>query len=163
MKNKESVNVKAEIKSIFEFKIKKETSKLLGQTMAKLTIEDEFGDQISLTVFPDGLKYLKSDVKDRLGNKYKLDEGIAIAFVANVNHYEDEIGLIYENLIQCVPPPAPPKNLKIKKKVSKKSSDAGISFNSIKLKDDTEVIESIDLMEDELFNEGLISLEEDED
>ena len=158
MKNKDTVRIKVEIKDIFEFKIKKETSKLLGRTMAKINIEDETGEQITLTVFPDNLDELKSTIKDLSGKKSKLEEGVALFCVATVNNYEDEIGLIFNNLIEFASPPPLPKDIKIKKKVSKK-----IELSEEEVKKSTDTDQMIELLENELINEGLINLDEEDD
>lgn len=150
--------VKGEIKNIFEFKIKKETSKYVGQDMMKCVIEDEFGDQIGVTIFPDSLNKARKAIKDAYGNKYKLDVGMSIYFNGSVNLYEDEIGIILRDLFDGCPPPEVPSDLKAKKIVVKRASK--------KIKDDSskseEVTDIIGDLEDDLFNGGHIDLDEEE-
>lgn len=152
-------SVRAEIKDVFQFKVKKETSKYLGQDMIKATIEDEFGDQISLTVFPKNWKAVKDRMKTLTGNKFKFEPGISISFSGSVNLYDDEIGVVLNELFDFAPPPQMPKDLKEKKKVSiRKSKDD--ATKSIDISDTDKMVETI---EDELFDEGLIDLNNEED
>ena len=85
----------AEIKSVFEFSVKKERSKYLGQPMIKATIEDANNDQITLTIFPDTWKRIKGELR----GKHKFDMGLAIHFGATVNEYNDETGLVLDDLL----------------------------------------------------------------
>lgn len=142
------VDVRGEIKDIFEFKIKKETSKYFGKYMAKILIEDCFGDQITLTVFPDRLDNVKKHIKSLSRNKYSLEVGIAISFAGSVNIYEDETGIILDNIFKFSPPPQLPKDLTSKQVAIRKTNDNDIINNN----DITSEIE------DQLFNEGLIDL-----
>jgi DNA polymerase-3 subunit alpha len=160
MKDRERIpSIRAEVKSVFEFKVKKETSKYLGQNMIKATIEDERGDQITLTVFPDRWKDVKTRIRDLYGSKYKFDPGMAISFSGTLNVYEDEVGIILDTLYEAAPPPPLPKDLKIKKKVSMKKS-SNDSEQNIDLNNIDKTVENI---EDELFDEGLIDLDQEDD
>lgn len=160
MHDKELIpSVRVEIKSVFEFKVKKEKSKFLGENMIKATVEDEHGEQITLTVFPTKWKEVKARIREACGSRYKFEEGLAIHFNGTVNLYEDEIGIVLENLFAFAPAPSLPNDLKAKKVSVKKSSkiDAQKSTNP----NDTN--ELIDDFVDELFDEGLIDLEEEND
>jgi len=155
MKNKENISlIKAEVKSVFELKIKKIGSKLLGETMVKATIEDQHGEQCSLTIFPDRLKEIKDKLRREFKNKYALDDGLAIAFSASVNVYEDDIGLVLDRVYDIQPPPQLPnsKNLKPKAidiipETEKENKKNDINTN----------------IEDELYDLGLIDFTEEED
>ena len=156
--NKASIqDIKAEVKDIFLLKVKKEGSKYLGQDMVKATIEDQWNEQISLTIFPDTWKDIKNIIKN-YGNKYRFDEGLAINFSGSVNHYGDEIGIVLENFHKFCPAPVAPKNLKAKKVVKKISSSDIVIDN-----DSNDVNQLVEDLEDELFNEGLIDLNEEND
>lgn len=159
MKDRDAIpSIRAEIKSVFEFKVKKETSRYLGENMIKATIEDEKGDQITLTVFPNKWKDVKTRMRDLYGSKYKFEPGMAIHFSGTLNVYEDEIGIILETFYGAAPPPPLPKDLKIKKKVSmKKSKDTEQNIDLNK------VDKAIENIEDELFDEGLIDLDQEDD
>jgi DNA polymerase-3 subunit alpha len=149
-------SIKAEIKDIFVLKVKKETSKYLGQDMLKCMCEDEYGDQISLTIFPKTLIEVKDRIKYLSGGRYKFEEGIAIHFSGSVNHYMDDIGIVLENIHTSCPPPAVPKNLKAKKTVKK------ISIIDSNKKDTNDLNDLMSDIEDDLFNEGLIDLDDED-
>ncbi len=106
-------SVKAEIKSIFEFKVKKVNSKYFGQEMLKVLIEDEFGVQAGLTIFPDRWRLIKQKVRSE--NK-EFIPGFVIHLAGTSNLYDNEIGIILDNLYDILPPPPLPTDLKSKKK-----------------------------------------------
>lgn len=161
MHDRESIiSIRAEIKSVFEFKVKKENSKYLGEPMVKATIEDQYGEQITLTIFPTKWKEVKSKIRERYGSKYKFEDGLAIHFAGTVNLYEDEIGVVLENLYACMPSPPVPKDLKAKKVSVKRTSKIGENIVPTNVDQTNDLI---DIFVDELFDEGLIDLEQEED
>lgn len=162
MHDRESIpSIRAEIKNVFEFKVKKEKSKYLGENMIKATIEDENGDQITLTVFPTKWKEAKTRIREACGSRYKFEEGLAIHFTGTVNVYEDEIGVVLENLFTFTPSPPLPKDLKAKKVSVKRAPRNDDKSSSIHVSNTDEIINDF---VDELFDEGLIDLDqEDED
>jgi DNA polymerase-3 subunit alpha len=165
LNDKEKVSpIKAEVKSVFEFKVKKETSKYIGQDMIKATIEDQFGDSMTLTVFSKNWKDVKQKIKDQSRGKAKFEEGVVISFAGTVNEYEDEKNLILDELYGFLPAPSPPKDLKTKKIVMRKKKSDGSDSESLNI-DDT--LSAVEKFEDDLFNEGHIDLDdeniEDED
>jgi DNA polymerase III subunit alpha len=163
MPNKEFLSsVRGEIKSIFEFKVKKETSKNVGQDMMKAVLEADNGEQISITFFPDGLKEAQKRIKEMVGTKYKLDVGLAIQFNGAVNVYNDDTGIIVRELMDICPPPQLPKDLKVKKTSKKPSTTSKLDDATPKeLQENIE--EAIEEITDDLFNLGYIDLEDDED
>jgi len=134
-------SMKAIIKSVFEFKVKKEGSKYFGQPMAKITIEDVRGEQCSCTIFPDRWLQFKDRVK-KINSKAVIDEGLAIAFSGSTNYYEEENCVILDNLYNICITPSVPIDLKAKKVNLKCSSS-----------EETSLIEEI---ENNLYNEGLL-------
>jgi len=159
LENKTKVgSVKAEVKDIFMLKVKKEGSKYLGQDMAKITVEDETGEQLSLTIFPDGWKEVKDRMRYLSGGRYKFEEGIAIHFSGSVNYYGDEIGIVLENLHEYCAPPIAPKNLKAKKVVKKVLKTDIVD----KKEDVNDVNDMISDLEDDLYSDGLIDLDDEE-
>lgn len=161
MDDRDKINsIHAEIKSIFELKVKKEGSKYLGELMLKATIEDAAGDQISLTVFPKQWKKVKERMRDLCGSKYKFQPGIAIHFSGSVNVYDDEIGVILEELFDFAPPPPLPKD-RISKKVMK--SNVVINKDLERIDISLNADEFILSAEDSLYDEGLIDLDVEDD
>jgi DNA polymerase III subunit alpha len=139
--------VKAEIKTIFEFKVKKASSKYLGEPMIKCDIEDEFGEAITLTIFPDKLKEIKEFMKKKVGSKYTLEPGLAIHFSAKVNLYEDNLGLVMHGMYFAMPAPSVPSDL-VARKISMKATKSS----------KPETNDTISSIEDQLFEQGLIDL-----
>lgn len=148
--------VKGIIRDHFEFKVKKETSKYFGQPMVKALIEDKNGDQCSCTIFPDRWKMVTDRLKG-LGVK-ELTSGIAFSFSGSTNNYEDDIGIILDDLYDVAPIPALPADLKAKKinlKEAKSKAPPKVDENPndiSNLKGD---------IEDELYDEGLIDFDDE--
>lgn len=126
-------SIKAEVRSVFELKVKKEGSKYLGQDMAKVSLEDVHGFPLSMTVFPDKWKEIKQ-------NRHAIGVGTAIHFAGVTNVYNGEMGLILERLLKVAPPPQLPRNLSQKKLVKEKDVE----------KDNKDLI---DELEDALFSD----------
>jgi len=148
-KNKTTLpSIKAEIKTLFELKVKKENSRFLGQEMVKIMLEDEFGVQCGLTIFPERW----SDIKQRLKvskSHLAFEPGYVIHFTGTCNLYENEMGVILENLHELIPPPSLPKDLKAKKTSIRNTPIIG------------EISDLAQELEDQLFAEGLVDLNED--
>lgn len=143
----------AEVKSYFEFKVKKENSKAFGKPMAKVMLEDPWGTPMSLTVFPKQWEDLKNRVKILTSGNAQFEPGVAIYASGQLNWYEGDISIIFDELLRCVPPPPLPADLK-PKKVSMRSLRSSKKIAEI---DAEELLEEI---EDELVDEGF-STEDD--
>jgi len=128
------------IRDYFEFKIKKEDSKLFGRLMAKCTVEDSDGQTISLTIFPDALDKLK-DITRKLS--IEIEPGIGLKCTCVVNVYDGETGLICNDFYNVLPIPQPPSKQEL--------ADRKVSLRTPKTKD-----LNLSSIEDELINEGLI-------
>ena len=150
--------IKVIIRDYFEFKVKKETSKYYGQAMIKAVVEDKNGDQCSCTIFPDRWQQLQDRIKD-INSKLTFDAGIALSFSGSTNNYEDEVGIILDNLYDVCAIPALPADLKAKK-INLKEARAKAEPESEKPNDNQSLLERI---EDMLWDEGLIDLEETDD
>lgn len=151
---------KAIVRDFFEFKVKKEKSKYYGQSMAKVIIEDKNGEQCSCTVFPD--RWVK--VQERLKEyKTEFEAGVALKFSGSVNNYEDDVGVILDQLFEVMPPPAVPADLKAKKvnlKEAKAKAKEAVSNNATwEIPNDPKSL--LERIEDTLYDEGLIDLEEE--
>ena len=153
MCNKETVpNFAGEIKHLFEFTIKKQGSKLLGKKMIKLTLEDVNNDVIDATMFPDALDELKR-------TKKQLEIGSAISIGGTVNEYDDNLGIIINNVYQIETAPKKPKDLKSKKinlKIDKKSTKTTETSGTLDIG-----IKEQDIVDD-LTMEGFLDVEEND-
>lgn len=147
------------VKDFFEFKVKKETSKYYGKSMIKAVVEDIKGDQISCTIFPDRWELVKKRIKD-LNSKAEFEAGLALNMAANVNVYEDDVGIILDNLYDIAMNPSLPEDLKAKK-INLKEAKVKLAQEAVsKL---TTVDSLVEQIEDALYDEGLIDLSEDTD
>ena len=158
-KTKEKSNIssiKGIVRGFFEFPVKKETSKYYGMRMIKAVIEDKNGEQCSLTIFPDRWKVVQERIQ-QISKKAIFDVGIALHFSGNSNNYEDNMGIIIDQLFNIALSPALPADLKAKK----------VNLKDAKLKSSNkEVVEKPknqqemqDQIEDDLYDEGLIDLD----
>lgn len=130
-----------------QFLIKKPDSKLLGQTMAKVRLEDQYGQELIMTVFPDGLKELKTKIKLFTRNKCTLEEGVGLVLEGDLNWYEGAIALTYVDVLRVVPPPSLPTDLSAKKVKMQYQKEEMLFTDSI---DPDETLESIE--EEMIFN-----------
>ncbi len=152
----EIIGLEAEIKSIFEFTVKKEKSKIIGRTMARVVVEDPYGNNIDMVCFPDKLELLKERMPE-LNKKCQFEVAAGIKIIATISWYEGDISIIFDDIMDCCPPPELPADLKDKKKVSMKIS--------AKDRDKKEVIDAqvlLEEVEDELIEEGYSDLDEEE-
>jgi DNA polymerase III alpha subunit len=145
--------IKVIIRSFFEFKVKKEKSKFYGMSMIKAIVEDKNGDQCGLTIFPDGWKKVSDRLKQVAGKNSQFSVGLALSFSGTTNNYEDNIGIILDDLMAISSVPATPADLKAKKvnlKLGKKSEIPSESNKSL-----------FEEMEDNLYDEGLLDLDDE--
>jgi DNA polymerase-3 subunit alpha len=150
--------IKAIVRDYFEFKVKKETSKYYGKSMIKAVIEDKNGDQCSCTIFPDRWQMVQDRLKE-LKSKVEFESGLGLNFAGNSNKYEEEMGIILDAIYSISPIPALPADLKAKKinlKEAKAKAKEQISPDSVM--PNQSLLERI---EDTLYDEGLIDLEEE--
>lgn len=156
--------VKAIVRGHFEFKVKKETSKYYGQPMIKAVVEDKDGEQCSCTIFPDRWKIVQERIK-QINSKAEFEAGLALSFSGSTNNYEDDVGLILEDLYDLSLVPAMPADLKAKKinlkEIKAKAKTAETITIPWKLEDGPEAL--IEEIEDSLYDEGLIDLDEESD
>jgi DNA polymerase III alpha subunit len=146
LENKSQIKLtKGIIKSLFEITIKKEGSKFYGKKMAKILLEDGENNFINLTIFPDRLEKINARMNE-IHRGLCLVENIGLSFSASVNIYEDEPSLILNDLFMAYDIPALPKDLTAKKVTIKKEKSEQISIDDI---------------ESDLINEGLLSLDDD--
>lgn len=158
MKDKTNVSsIKGIIRDFFEFRVKKE-GKYYGQAMVKAVIEDKNGDQCTLTIFPDRWKIVQERIQE-LNKKAEFDIGIALFFSGNTNSYEDDMGIILDQLYHIALPPALPSDLKAKK-INLKEAKAKL-FGPAPEEKPKSPQEILDQIEDTLYDEGLIDLDDE--
>ena len=154
--------IKGLIRSFFEFKVKKETSKYYGQSMIKAIMEDKNGDQCSCTIFPDRWKIVQERIKN-VNSKAEFDVGIALSFGGNTNSYEDDMGVILDDLYDIGTIPALPADLKAKKINLKEAKAKGLNAPEVENWTNNSGQSLLERIEDMLYDEGLIDLDEEND
>jgi transcriptional regulator with XRE-family HTH domain len=117
-------SMRAIIKDIFTFPVKKEGSKMLGREMAKLTLLDKDLNRFSATIFPDLLDNLKS-------RKIILEPELGIFFEGTINYYQDEFGVIIDSVYNISQPPSLPKDRKSTKLIKDFKENKPESDNSL--------------------------------
>lgn len=150
--------IKGLVRGFFEFKVKKETSKYYGQSMIKAVLEDKNGDQCICTIFPDRWKAVQDRLKS-VNSKAVFDIGIALSFAGNTNNYEDDIGIILDDLYDIVIIPPLPADLK-SKKINLKEEKAKLNKKPEEEKA-TDINELFEKIEDAMYDEGLIDLDDE--
>lgn len=157
-KDKSNINsFKGIVRSFFEFPVKKETSKYYGQRMIKAVLEDKNGDQCNCTIFPDRWQVVQKRIQE-INKKAEFGIGIALHFSGNTNSYEDNMGIILDQLFDIATAPNVPIDLKAKK-INLKEAKSKLSLKEIKnINDIKDLFEEI---EDDLYEEGLIDLDEE--
>lgn len=129
----------AEVINFFEFKVKKEDSKSFGKPMGKILLEDPWGTQMTMTVFPKQWPEIKKRIKALLGSKAELEPGIAIYARGSLNWYEGDISIIFEDLLKCAPPPPLPKDLVPRKTAVKRGKeDPDVDLDRDEISEDIE-------------------------
>lgn len=151
--------IKGIIRSFFEFKVKKETSKFYGKSMIKAVIEDFKGQTCGLTIFPDRWQAVQDRIK-LINSKANFDTGLALSFAGTVNSYEDEVGIILDELYTLALPPSVPSDLKAKKVSMKDAKKAETSVETVSKSNSLDNM--VEEIEDFLYDQGLVDLIEDD-
>jgi DNA polymerase-3 subunit alpha len=144
----------AEVKGFFEFKVKKEDSKSFGKPMAKVSLEDPWGFPMMMTIFPKQWAMFKDRVKTLTGGKSEFVPGVAIYATGSLNWYEDDISIVFDDILKCAPPPAVPSDLKAKKVSMRRAR----SSKKVEEMDAEEILEEV---EDEMVEDGFSDLNDD--
>lgn len=155
-------NLQGIVEKFFEFKVKKVTSKIFGQEMAKMTMRDPFGNSINVTFFPDTLADFYKRVKQLKGSKFKIEPGVALHFAASVSYFEGSLGLTFQMLKKITEFPKKPEDLKPKKvvlKIPSKNKKTKKSKLEQSLQDVIEEVEET-LVENGIIEDDIYNIEE---
>lgn len=143
-------SIKGIVRSIFQFVVKKKTSKILGQEMAIITIQDHLGNDMNLIAFPNGLQRIHSRLAKLSGGKHTLEEGIALK-LQGVFQHENEYtySFIFNDILDYSPIPSLPADRKARK--IKLPRTKKVKKNIKKMKKE----ELLEELEDEMIEEGI--------
>jgi len=114
MPNRTNVVVEVEIKDLFFFKVKKETSKIYGQECCRMLLEDLHDNQLSAVMFPDALSTLRMLFSSQFPNN-KLEKGFGMRLSGTVNRYNNEISVIASDIYGLFMPVGIPAKMEQKK------------------------------------------------
>jgi len=139
------------VKNYYEFKVKKENSKIFGEMMGKMELQGPCGNSMSLTLFPSKLKHFKQRLKELSGNKVKLEPGIAVYCSGSMNWYEGGMSIVFDDLKRCMAIPAQPKDLEHKSVVMRMPTIRKKKAKTNEINKD----ELLDILEEDLVEQGL--------
>jgi DNA polymerase-3 subunit alpha len=146
------------ISHIFSFKVKKEDSKYLGQEMARMTIQDPFGNELSVVAFPNDWHHIQERVTKELAERKgdKLQEGVAIQFGGSLQfESEHAYSFIINEIYRYQGVPGLPDDLKSRKIKLPRTKKSAKEMD--KLTDEEWAQEA----ENELIDEGVTPIDEE--
>lgn len=142
--------------SVFAFKVKKEDSKIFGQEMARLSVQDIHGNEFSTVAFPSNWEAMKETI-DRLSGGKPIAAGMAIKFNGSFSldsgsNYQFILG----DIVGYRDAPSLPTDLKGKSIKIPRGKKEIINIETV---DKKELFEDLD---DELIEDGF-NLEDEEE
>jgi len=148
--------VKGIVTNIFAFKVKKENSPILGQTMARITLQDKWGNDLSVVAFPSGYDFLLHRVKAQSGGKAKLEVGMALAIAGSFQYESEHVySFIFDDILSYKAPPSLPEDLKARKvrmpRVKKQKNIEQLNLDELSNE-----------LDDALTEDGISDVEEDD-
>lgn len=151
--------LEAVITSVFSFTVKKEDSPIFGQEMARLTIQDPWGDEASLLCFPEAWEGMKDRFKELSGGKQDIKTGVAIRFLG-LFQWENEhaTSFVLSDILNYKAPPSLPDDRSSKKVKMPRAKK--VSAEDVKSMTEEELL---DELEDESLGEGMSSVDDPSD
>ncbi len=146
------------VTSVFSFTVKKEDSPIFGQEMARLTIQDPWGDESGLLCFPEAWDGFKTRLKELSGNKQDIEPGIAIQFLGSFQwENENSTSFVLSDILSYKAPPSLPEDRASKKVKMPRTKTKAKDLNEMKPE------EMLDVLEDEMLGDGLSTVNDPED
>jgi len=104
--------LEAVITSMFVFTVKKEDSPIFGQEMARITLQDPWGDDASLLCFPEAWEMMKQRIERELsGGKQAVEPGVAIRFLGSFQwENEASTSFVLSDILAYKAPPSMPED-----------------------------------------------------
>ena len=148
--------LEAVVTSVFSFTVKKEDSPIFGQEMARLTIQDPWGDEAALLCFPEAWEGMVSRLKELSGGKQEVVPGIAIRFLG-LFQWENEhsTSFVLSDILDYKAPPSLPEDRSSKKVKMPRAKK--VNPQDVECKSKEELFEEL---EDESLDDGMTSLKE---
>ena len=153
--------IEAIIKICFSHKVKKEDSKIFGQTMCRLVLQDANGNEMPAVAFPQAWQAMLDTVERLSGGKHKIEPGIAIRMMGKFQ-WDSSVAysFIVSDILAYKPAPALPAKSELKSRKVKMPR-----LGKITTKEDVEELdkeEFVEQLEEEFIDLGIFS-EDDED
>jgi len=95
--NRTNVIVEAEVKDMFFFKVKKETSKIYGQECCRMLLEGLYNDQVAVVIFPEALGILRMLFESEF-SECKFEKGFGLRLSGSVSRYNNEMSIIASDI-----------------------------------------------------------------
>jgi DNA polymerase III alpha subunit len=151
--------LEAIITNVFSFIVKKEDSKIFGQEMARITVQDPWGDESTILCFPEAWLGFKDRIKE-LKKGVEIGPGLAIKFLGSFQWENDHTNsFILTEILDVKGPPVKPADKSKKVKMPR-----GASYVKVKGEDVEEMSkdELLDVLEEEAIDDGIGSIEDEE-
>jgi len=146
------------ITSVFSFIVKKEDSKIFGQEMARLTVQDPWGTESTLLCFPEAWGSFKERVK-MLGKGLEIEAGLAIRFLGNFQWENDHMtSFVLTDVLDVKGPPKLPEDKKAKK-VKMPRGKRVVAEEVAELSKE----ELMDKLEEEVVDDGLVGVDDEDE
>ena len=147
------------VTGVFVFVVKKEDSPIFGQEMARISLIDPWGEEGTLIAFPEAWAGMKKRIEKELSRgKQKIEPGIAISFLGMFQwDNEKTTSFILSDILDFKGPPALPEDRaskKVKIQRSGKVTSADLDLANEEL---------FDKLEDEMLDDGLDTVEYEEE
>lgn len=157
--------LEAVITNVFSFVVKKETSKIFGQEMARIQVQDPYGTELTLLCFPEAWETFKERINKLSSGKQKIEPGIAIRFICSFQWENENTNSLILNVILAykAPPSIPEKAERTSKKVKMpRGSGARVVIEPEELEtmDEEELAE---VLEEEIIDEGMSPIDDEDD
>ena len=151
--------LEAILTGIFVFVVKKEDSPIFGQEMARMTIQDPWGDEATLLCFPEAWDSMKNRIEKELSNgKQKVEPGIAIRFLGMFQwENEHSTSFVLSDILDFKAPPSLPEDRSSKKVKMPRAKKVQAEEIPDMTKD-----ELLEQMEDEMLGDGMSHVNDDD-
>lgn len=149
--------LEAVVTSVFSFTVKKEDSPIVGQVMARINIQDAWGEECCLICFPEAWEIMKNRIKELSGGFQIIEAGIGIRFLASFQwENENSISFVLSDILDFKPKPSLPEDRSSKK----------VKMPRIKTKaKDIKKLEQEEMflaLEDEMLGNGISTIDSEE-
>jgi DNA polymerase-3 subunit alpha len=151
--------LKTIVSHVFSFTVKKESSKIFGQEMGRVTLLDPWGNELQMVCFPEAWANANERINKLSKGKFKMEPGIAL-YLKGQFQWENELtySFILGDIISYKAPPALPKEMKSQKVKMPRAKKRNLSKEEILNLSQEEFVNEL---EDILIDDGISSVEED--